>query len=460
MKLLIFILAFTTISGTASAETKLDTIYHVYLDDTYIGSVSNHEVADKAVAEVIKDKQKDHEGYELVPGNQITYITEEVFRSTAEDEEVAKQLRDQLTIKAKAVALKAEDKIIAYFKDKEEAEQAITNYKLKFVSEKELNEVEAMKDKNIALSPLKSGESQIIDVSISEEMSFSTEPVDLDQILSSAEATELFQKGTLEERTHQVKQGDVLGTIADDYQLTREQLMDLNDGLTEQSILRIGEELNVLVTKPLLHVIVEKEAYQESASDFKKEYIENSSMPKGETKVTRTGKQGKIAYTYKITEKNGSQTNKETINEKVLETPVSEVIEKGTKVIPSRGTGSFAWPASGGYVSSKMGQRWGKLHKGIDIARPSNYTIKAADHGIVVSAGWDNGGYGNKIVIDHQNGLKTIYAHLKSVSVSPGQKVEKGSAIGIMGSTGDSTGIHLHFEVYKNGTLKNPLDYL
>src|SRR5690606_4875621 len=133
---------------------------------------------------------------------------------------------------------------------------------------------------------------------------------------------------------------------------------------------------------------------------------------------------------------------------------------KGTKVIPSRGTGKLAWPTNGGYISSKMGQRWGRLHKGIDIARPSNHTIKAADHGVVVSAGWDSGGYGNKIIIDHQNGTRTLYGHLKSINVKPGQKVEKGSAIGVMGNTGQSKGVHLHFEVYKNGKLQNPLSYL
>ncbi len=122
--------------------------------------------------------------------------------------------------------------------------------------------------------------------------------------------------------------------------------------------------------------------------------------------------------------------------------------------------GSFAWPTNGGYISSKMGQRWGSLHKGIDIARPSDRTIKAADNGVVVSAGWDDGGYGNKVVIDHQNGFRTVYAHMDSISVSAGQKVEKGSQLGIMGSTGFATGVHLHFEVYKDGSLQNPLSYL
>jgi murein DD-endopeptidase MepM/ murein hydrolase activator NlpD len=78
---------------------------------------------------------------------------------------------------------------------------------------------------------------------------------------------------------------------------------------------------------------------------------------------------------------------------------------------------------------------------------------------VVVSAGW-GGGYGNKIVIDHQNGYRTLYGHMSSLKVSVGQTVSKGSAIGVMGATGDATGVHLHFEVYKNGSLVNPLSYL
>ena len=99
------------------------------------------------------------------------------------------------------------------------------------------------------------------------------------------------------------------------------------------------------------------------------------------------------------------------------------------------------------------------MHKGLDIARPSNRSILAADNGVVVSAGAD-GSFGNKIVINHNNGLKTLYAHLSSIDVSVGQTVEKGSKIGVMGSTGNSTGIHLHFEVHKNGVFQNPLNYV
>lgn len=182
-------------------------------------------------------------------------------------------------------------------------------------------------------------------------------------------------------------------------------------------------------------------------------------MFKGDTKIKQEGKNGSRAVTYVISEQNGKPVKKTPIKEEILQEPVDHIVVKGTKVIPSRVEGSFAWPTVGGYISSKMGYRWGKMHKGIDIARPSDRTIKAADNGVVVSAGW-NGGYGKKIVIDHQNGFRTVYAHLSSINVRVGQTVPKGTKIGVMGSTGDSTGVHLHFEVYKNGRLQNPLNYL
>lgn len=124
---------------------------------------------------------------------------------------------------------------------------------------------------------------------------------------------------------------------------------------------------------------------------------------------------------------------------------------------------AFVWPTEGGYVSSGMGERWGRQHKGIDIARTDHSTtppIFAVDDGVVETAGFNAGGYGNQVVIDHGNGLKVRYAHMSSLNVSAGQSVSRGDQIGVMGATGNSTGIHLHLEVMKNGALENPLNYL
>lgn len=125
-------------------------------------------------------------------------------------------------------------------------------------------------------------------------------------------------------------------------------------------------------------------------------------------------------------------------------------------------SGSFLWPvASYVYVSSRFGLRihpitgQKKTHTGIDIASNQGTAVYASDGGTVTLAGW-NGGYGNCIMIDHGNGYVTLYGHLSSISVSEGQNVTQGSTIGAVGSTGNSTGPHLHFEVLKNGTRIDP----
>lgn len=131
-----------------------------------------------------------------------------------------------------------------------------------------------------------------------------------------------------------------------------------------------------------------------------------------------------------------------------------------------KSSGRFQWPAAGrlssGYgwrVHPISGKR--KLHKGLDIANATGSPIRAAAAGTVThaSGGW-NGGYGTSIKINHGDGYVTHYAHLSSLSVRVGQKVSAGQTIGSMGSTGSSTGPHLHFEVIKGGSHVNPLDHL
>lgn len=112
-------------------------------------------------------------------------------------------------------------------------------------------------------------------------------------------------------------------------------------------------------------------------------------------------------------------------------------------------------PIKGSYISSRFGQRWGRHHDGTDFAAPMGTSIYASASGTVVNSGWA-GGYGNMILIDHGNGLKTLYGHCSKVSVATGQWVDQGDIIGKVGNTGHSTGPHLHYEILTNGTRINP----
>lgn len=121
----------------------------------------------------------------------------------------------------------------------------------------------------------------------------------------------------------------------------------------------------------------------------------------------------------------------------------------------AKGTGIFGWPATG-----RVTQKYWASHRALDIGALWGSPVYTSDSGYVVFAGWDRTGYGNMALIDHGNGFATRYAHLSTILVKSGESVAKGQVIGKVGSTGNSTGAHLHFEVIKGGVPRNPYNYL
>lgn len=157
-----------------------------------------------------------------------------------------------------------------------------------------------------------------------------------------------------------------------------------------------------------------------------------------------------------------------------LHQAINERIKAGETIPDGECTYNFKWPAPGNYyVSSGVGARWGTYHKGLDITGDGGSQINAAEAGEVVrmnnscthNYGKDGscgcgGGYGNFVVIDHGNGFLTLYGHLTQATVEVGDKVKKGDRIGLMGSTGYSTGTHLHFELRYEGYVTNPAAFV
>ena len=432
-------------------------IYHVYVANAYVGSVANEATVEQIVKQKEIEASKQYKNMELDAGSDITIVPEQVFTVDTNEVEAVKDLQQAITVQAKAYSLKVGETEVATLKAKEDIEAVIDGLKNQYVAQEQLKKLKS--GDNSSLPALKKNETRIVDIELSEEIVTEATLVEPTEITSVEETVQLLQTGAAQKETYAVRAGDVLGSIAKAHSLTTAQLLELNPGLTATSVLQIGQELNVTVEKPFVSVKAVFEKKKVETIDFAKIVEEDPTMLKGEKVVKQEGAVGKKEVTYLITEENGVRTERIQKDENVLVEPENRIVVIGTKVIPSVGTGTFAWPAEGGYISSQMGHRWGRYHYGIDIARPSGYTIKASDNGVVKTAG-RHSTYGNYVVIDHNNGYETLYAHLSKISVSVGEVIGQGAALGVMGSTGRSTGTHLHFEVHKNGSEVNPLAYL
>lgn len=247
---------------------------------------------------------------------------------------------------------------------------------------------------------------------------------------------------------YRVKAGDTVLAIAAKFGLQPETIMWSNSNIEQNpDRLSIGDELRILPVDGVLHVVKPGETLSDLADQYKVKmdaivsYAGNgladasAPLPIGKEIVIPGGTKPFTAM-----EVNADSTVY------AVERPADA----------PAGSGNFSWPTTG-YISQGF---WGG-HRAEDIAGSIGTAVTAADGGYVILAGggW-SGGYGNHVIIDHGNGYTTLYAHLTSIFVTPGMTVSKGQQIGTMGSTGNSTGPHLHFEIRYKGVPYNPANYL
>lgn len=193
------------------------------------------------------------------------------------------------------------------------------------------------------------------------------------------------------------------------------------------------------------------------------EYVEDDSLYEGDSNVLSEGEEGENWIRAEVTYQNGTEIARTVLEAVVQKEPEKKVVATGTKERPATASkGTYIWPVDG-TVTSSPGSRtlFGSTnyHSGLDIAVPYGTKVKAADGGTVSFAGW-KGDYGNLVIITHDDGTQTYYAHNSNLLVSEGDSVYQGQAIAEAGSTGRSTGSHCHFEVRVNGEVQNPYDYL
>jgi len=294
------------------------------------------------------------------------------------------------------------------------------------------------------------------------------EKVSVDQVyttdatLTVEKAQEELTASSVGETTYTVVRGDTFNAIAHQNDMSVADLKALNPDI-DINRLMVGDVLNVKEEVPVLSVYTtDLEIYNEPI-ECPVETVEDSSMYKGDSKILTQGEEGEARIEANVTYVNGYEREREILSTTTLREPTVTVKAVGTKAKPkTASTGRFIWPVSG-RISSYFGGRTlrGKYnyHSGLDIAVAYGTRVKAADGGTVTFAGW-KGTYGKLVIITHDNGTQTYYAHNSTLLVSAGDKVYQGQAIAKVGMTGNTTGPHCHFEVRVRGSAVNPLNYL
>lgn len=333
------------------------------------------------------------------------------------------------------------DLIQSEFERYEEAEQLIVET---FDSEAFISDIQQSYLDNAGSAKMKMG----INVDVEED-----EEITDAQILSARngkvveeEVKPVAQKRT-EIETYTIEKGDTISTIAQNFGISVNTILWEND-LNAYSVIRPGDKLEILPFNGVRHKIASGEnlGYIASKYDVEIEKIAqennistNSTLSLGQVLIIPGGE--KETYIAPKINKVGTYE-------------VFKTIVKAPNANPVAGN-KMQWPTVGHRITQYY--NWG--HHGLDIANKTGTPLYAADAGTVEVAGWGTG-YGNQVLIDHGGGKKTRYGHASKLFVKVGEKVTKGQTVAAMGSTGWSTGPHIHFEVIINGTTYNPLNYI
>ena len=317
-----------------------------------------------------------------------------------------------------------------------------------------------------------------------ENVSLENAAVDVNTLMPTETAITYLTTGSEKIKQYKVKDGDTDWDIAIANGMTEKEIQKANPD-KDTAIIKDGDMLNINKVTPIVHIEETVTVGQKKQTKFKTSEIETDELYVGESRVQNQGKKGEKLVTKRAIYVNGEEKESDILDEKVIKKAKSKVVAVGTAPKPESsyesgngsdsqsgdsdstggsgsyigGNGTLSNPMENLEVSSPFGQRNGRLHAGIDFRNPAGTSIYAADGGTVVSSGWQNG-YGKSIVINHGNGINTLYGHCSKLFVNSGESVSRGQKIAAVGSTGRSTGNHLHFEVRVNGSPVNPWKYL
>lgn len=476
----IALLAIIGYSRIQSATPK--SVYIVYLEGKKIGLLENkdalYEMIDKE-QETIKKDFKVEKVYPPENLETVEYTTYSGDLKTAEEIYDIIESKSTFTIKGYTVTIKPDEGEATYINilNKNDLEPALREAISAFLPTSDLDAY--LKDNQMEI--VETGKT-IENVYFEERITIKETYLNVDDpiISNQSDLTKYLLFGTLEpQKEYVVKAGDTVEAVAENNELSTQELLIANKSLTSvNSLLSEGQVLNIGLINPLFTIVEESEVIEDVGMAYDTVIETDSTKYASESYVKQKGIKGVMRNTEKVIRKNGDIRGLFISDKKSISEPVSEIVVKGTKpsysfsnLPPAASSTDWGWPTISPYViTSYYGWRWGKIHGGIDISGSGfGSPIFSATEGTVIKTfkgcadrgfygSTCGGGYGNYIEVLTENGYVIYYAHMRSdLKVTEGARVSKGTRIGTMGDSGSSTGTHLHFEIRDpSGNKLNP----
>ncbi len=463
---------------------EVNSFYQVYLNGNIIGVIKDEDKLYSLIDDNQSSIKNEYNVKNVYPPTNLRIVKTNTFNSKVDnEEEVYKKIeeKDDFTIKGYRVIIRGEDNSYGVnVIDKEVFYNAAKRFVRAFLDEDEYEKY------------INNNQSEIIETGrIIEDMQF-LEDIEIkedfisvqDKIFTDElELTQFLLFGdNPETKTYTVKLGDTIESVSNDNKLNPEEFLTANTKYkSKDSLLRVGDTVNVTLIDPQLTFVYDVYKISDEWDYYVPETKKDSSKPTTYKEITTPGQNGINRVTERYAVTNGVQDQGvEIISTEVIRETINQVTTIGTRndnpYIPNNPvvvTGDWGWPTNKGYViTSNYGWRWGKMHQGMDISGAGNFNspIYAVGDGKVVlvsnscpsrGKGYGDpcgGGMGNSILIEHENGYYTRYAHLtQTMYVKVGDTVTRGQKISTMGNSGSSTGVHLHFAVAQ-GSQTNYFD--
>lgn len=443
-------------------KTNPKNLYRVYLSGKTIGYInSKKELEDYIDVKEAEIKSKYNVDNVYAPKN-LNVVNEITYnKKISSIEEIYNIIKEQapFTISGYTINIKGveeinetsksyTDDVVINVLDKSIFEEAVNQIIKVFVDEKDYNKYKLNSQEKITNT------GKIIEsIYIQNEMTIKQNKISTSDMIftNTSDLSKYLLFGTLEEqKKYIVKPGDTIEKISYNNKLSVEEFLIANKEFNDSSnLLYDGQEVTLGILKPAFKTIEEDYVVEFEDSNYKTEIVYDNSMLSGVERVKQQGVNGKNKVSKKVKKINGEVKSAVVIESQEIVPAQNKIIVRGNGTISIGRVGNWAWPTKTPYViTSSYGWRWGKIHKGLDISGTGHGSpIYAANDGVVLESRYDSFN-GNFIVINHNNGYYTIYAHMSALLVKKGDIVTIGQQIGKMGATGYAFGAHLHFGVW------------